>query len=63
MDHVRQINEKIALGDNTPSPGRQITPPAEHGAPVEPVRHSLVSVRGQQPPSEHSSPSTSEGGR
>ncbi|KAF5313102.1 hypothetical protein D9619_002663 [Psilocybe cf. subviscida] len=63
MDHVRQINEKIALGDNTPSPGRQITPPAEHGATAEPVRHSLASVRGQQPPSEHSSPSASEGGR
>ncbi|KAF8167434.1 hypothetical protein B0H34DRAFT_17344 [Crassisporium funariophilum] len=60
---LRALNEKISLSsDGTPSPeasmGRPISPP-----PDAPPIHSLASVRGQQPPSEHSSPSASEGGQ
>jgi len=60
---LRALNEKISLSsDGTPSPeagiNRQTTPDASAGQPS----HSLASVRGQQPPSEHSSPSASEAG-
>jgi len=60
---LRALNEKISLSsDGTPSPeasmNRQTTPDANVPQPA----HSLTSVRGQQPPSEHSSPSASEGG-
>jgi uncharacterized small protein (DUF1192 family) len=64
MQRLRAINEKISLGSNdTPSPrtfdgNRPLSPPPD--APV--AGHSLASVRGQEPPSEHSSPSASEGG-
>jgi hypothetical protein len=62
MVRLRAINEKISLGSTeTPSPGmfdgRPLSPP-----PDGPPAHSLASVRGQEPPSEHSSPSASEGG-
>jgi hypothetical protein len=60
---LRALNEKISLSsEGTPSPenslGRPISPPPD----TAPTGHSLVSIRGQQPPSEHSSPSASEGG-
>ncbi|KAF8963866.1 hypothetical protein BDZ97DRAFT_1661112 [Flammula alnicola] len=60
---LRALNEKISLSsEGTPSPetamGRPISPPPD----IAPGAHSLASVRGQQPPSEHSSPSASEGG-
>ncbi|KAF9486515.1 hypothetical protein BDN70DRAFT_794165 [Pholiota conissans] len=61
---LRILNEKISLStEGTPSPehamGRTTSPtPDANAAPS----HSLASVRGQQPPSEHSSPSASEGG-
>jgi predicted RNase H-like nuclease (RuvC/YqgF family) len=57
---LRALNEKISLSsDGTPSPemGRHLSP-----QPDATPTHSLTSVRGQQPPSEHSSPSASEGG-
>ncbi|KAJ3507422.1 hypothetical protein NLJ89_g6313 [Agrocybe chaxingu] len=57
---LRALNEKISLSsDGTPSPegavNRQTTPDAN-------ASHSLAAARGQQPPSERSSPSASEGG-
>ncbi|KDR85643.1 hypothetical protein GALMADRAFT_132312 [Galerina marginata CBS 339.88] len=60
---LRALNEKISLStEGTPSPennlGRPISPPPD----AAPTGHSLVPVRGQQPPSEHSSPSASEEG-
>lgn len=63
-NRLRVLNEKISLSsEGTPSPDHAMarsTPPApDAGAPPA---HSLASVRGQQPPSEHSSPSASEGG-
>ncbi|KAF8921843.1 hypothetical protein CPB85DRAFT_1427202 [Mucidula mucida] len=63
MQHLRTLNEKIALGTDagTPSPSvfnhsRPLSPPPE--APIP--GHSLANVRGQDPPSESSSPSASE---
>jgi hypothetical protein len=59
VKRLRAINEKISLGDNTPSPGntaslhsidrRPISPP-----PDGPMSHSLASVKGQEPPREDS---------
>ncbi|TFK41908.1 hypothetical protein BDQ12DRAFT_598591 [Crucibulum laeve] len=64
VERLRAINEKISLGSNeTPSPGtfnsRPLSPPPD--APLV-QSHSLASVRGQQVPSEHSSPSASDSG-
>jgi len=63
MVRLRAINEKISLGSTeTPSPGmfdgRPLSPPPDGPPPT----HSLASVRGQEPPSEHSSPSVSDSG-
>jgi hypothetical protein len=63
MQRLRAVNEKISLGSTeTPSPrmfdGRQLSPTPDG----PPQSHSLASVRGQEPPSEESSPSASEGG-
>lgn len=67
MERLRAINEKISLhtnANNTPSPShlaeasKPISPPPEGAA----SGHSLTSVKGQLPPSEHSSPSASENG-
>ncbi|KJA28467.1 hypothetical protein HYPSUDRAFT_62104 [Hypholoma sublateritium FD-334 SS-4] len=61
---LRVLNEKISLStEGTPSPdhamGRMTSPTPDT---THTPSHSLASVRGQQPPSEHSSPSASEGG-
>jgi len=63
MARLRAVNEKISLGSTeTPSPGmfdaKQLSPPPDGST----ATHSLKSVRGQEPPSEHSSPSASENG-
>ncbi|KAF9531861.1 hypothetical protein CPB83DRAFT_891205 [Crepidotus variabilis] len=60
---LRALNEKISLhSEGTASPdasmNRQATPDVNASLPA----HSLASIRGQQPPSEHSSPSASEQG-
>ncbi|KAF8899179.1 hypothetical protein BD779DRAFT_1666896 [Infundibulicybe gibba] len=63
MQRLRAINEKISLGSNdTPSPGmfdsRPLSPPPD----APPGAHSLPPARGQEPPSEDSSPSASDTG-
>ncbi|KAG5645348.1 hypothetical protein DXG03_006410 [Asterophora parasitica] len=62
MTRLRVVNEKISLGSTeTPSPGMYDTKPLEPpGEGVSATTHSLKSVRGQEPPSEDSSPSASE---
>lgn len=73
MERIRIINEKITLSMNgTPSPrllgAKDLSPPPsqdhhDHLQKTPPaVAHSLTSVKGLQPPSEHSSPSASETG-
>ncbi|TFK26810.1 hypothetical protein FA15DRAFT_702559 [Coprinopsis marcescibilis] len=65
MQRLRGVNEKICLStNNTPSPSnaanRPLSPHPLEGQSVP--AHSLTSVKGQQPPSEHSSPSASDNG-
>lgn len=64
MQRLRSINEKISLvpGNETPSPGTYGNRPLSPSRDGAPLGHSLASVKGQEPPSEHSSPSASEGG-
>lgn len=63
MARLRAVNEKISLGSTeTPSPGMFDAKPLSPQTDGSTATHSLNSVRGQEPPSEDSSPSASENG-
>jgi hypothetical protein len=70
-NRLRSLNEKISLhseGTASPEPHRHNTTTPDALIPSAPIptpsslAHSLTPVRGQRPPSEHSSPSASEQG-
>ncbi|KAF8665317.1 hypothetical protein AX16_000337 [Volvariella volvacea WC 439] len=61
MARLRSINEKISLGNATEAPSPAVfdrPSPAPEGAPPT---HSLTAVKGQDAPSENSSPASGEG--